>query len=206
MTQEPTKLSQAKRWFENQPIFVVLAILIIGYITFSKVIKATDDIKEAKEQILPAKTPLEEEKTATAPQEVTETSRQIIGLVFSEKEGLPLKGAKVELLGANRSAEYTDDSGRFIFSEVPSGKSGREVLVQKEGFESYNRKFLDEEKSIIDLQQIRLKAIPVPKKKVAKTAPAKSSNKKIEITGGDFSGPTFIGNEEVKVEINEKEK
>lgn len=203
MTQEPTKLSQAKRWFENQPIFVVLAILIIGYITFSKLIKATDDIKEASEQILPVKAPQEEEIAAAAP-EIIEASRQIIGLVFSEKEGLPLKGAKVELLGSNLSAEYTDDAGRFIFREVSPGKSGGEVLVQKEGFESYNRKFLSEENVLIDLQQIRLKSIPVPKKKVAKTAPAKSSNKKIEITGGDFSGPTFIGNEDVKVEINEK--
>ena len=203
MTQEPTKLSQAKRWFENQPIFVVLAILIIGYITFSKVIKATDDIKEASEQILPVKAPQEEEIAAAAP-EIIEASRQIIGLVFSEKEGLPLKGAKVELLGSNLSAEYTDDAGRFIFREVSPGKSGGEVLVQKEGFESYNRKFLSEENVLIDLQQIRLKSIPVPKKKVAKTVPAKSSNKKIEITGGDFSGPTFIGNEDVKVEINEK--
>ncbi len=204
MTQEPTKLNQAKRWFENQPIFVVLAILIIGYITFSKVIKATDDLQVVSEKILPAKTSEPEEKKGTATPEVVPVSTQVIGLVFSEKTELPLKGVKVELLGVEVPAEYTDDSGRFIFSELSGQLPALEILVQKEGFAPYNHKFLTQEESTIDLHQIRLKPLPTPKKKVAKTSPTKSTNKKIEITGGDFSGPTFIGNEDVKVEINEK--
>jgi cytoskeletal protein RodZ len=184
---EKTKLEKTKRWFENQRLIVILAIVFIAFIAIAQVFEGCKNIKESVDSFKST-----EEETIT---EKETYELEISGKVVSSK-GSALEGAKAEILESLGTISRTDNNGNFILNitlETPIDRI--EVAIKKDGYIPYTQKTtIKELKSvhlgIIELQELPSTPSPAPTQpKITKTVtPAPTEN------NVNFEGNTFNGN------------
>lgn len=177
--EEKTKLKKTKEWFENQKIIVVVSIILVAFFTISQIFKASNDIKNSIESLLPP-----EKGNATENDILIETEKnqtiEISGKVIN-KDSQPVKNAKVEIVDLLGNGDYTDDFGNFyIKTNLKEKTSTIEVSVFHESYKIANRKITLDEDGKVYISKIILEKIDKKQKNIVAKKGRSFESEKLE--------------------------